>query len=182
MHVCIAGPMGSGKSTTAKIIQDTLLFDDVILLNQTTGIKTLMDELNYQKLPSRKVYQDVMEYFRELCGPDCHCRRTVQQVEKAAGKICVVDDVRQHNEMAVFKEHGFVSIGITAPDNLRANRLFNRDGYDQTQFFTHPKEYEAMQVVKSCDFEVTNNGSIAQLKAHVRRILNLIPKRDLSTS
>lgn len=170
-NIILFGPMGAGKTTIANMIcaftggeyYRASLGEDISVLAKKYGAG-----LRHEK-------QLVGQTFREIFGQDVWNKRLY---DKLAGfrRLCVViDDGRQENELNFWEERGYLAIGVIADENIRAERLKKRDGYEQKEWMDHPNELSAIKIAEEkCEFCIKNNGTLDELEDKVKHILRVV--------
>lgn len=104
--------------------------------------------VGYQEEPGkpRKLYQEITDICQEY-NPLCFEVELANRIDAAAGgeasKFSLVDDVRILPAFEYFNERGFVTVRITAPDDVCRSRMLRRDGYlPDEAAFSHISETE----------------------------------------
>lgn len=90
----------------------------------------------------RRLYQDVTEICQEH-DPLCFERELATRIDSAsdAEGFCLIDDVRSLAAYEYFVSHGFASLRINASEELRKDRMLQRDGYvPEEDTLVHPSE------------------------------------------
>lgn len=82
---------------------------------------------------------------------------------------CVIDDLRYPNELTALRKRGFVFYRITAPEDMRIERLRKRDGDVDLEALKSPAEH-ALDDVELPEYE--NIGAIENLYRWCGTILN----------
>lgn len=129
----------------------------------------------------RALYQNVGQLMREV-EPDIWIRHA----ERRVGGIIdhrssydyvkhigiVLTDVRQPNEYDWCRANGFTVIRVNAPQELRVERANSVGDAFELNHLTH--ETESHIEGFDADFEVVNDGTVAELQAQVDKIMGAI--------
>lgn len=90
----------------------------------------------------RRLYQDVTEICQEH-DPLCFERELAARIDRArdGSTFCLIDDVRSLAAYEFFVSQGFSSLRINASEELRKQRMLQRDGYlPDEETLVHPSE------------------------------------------
>jgi dephospho-CoA kinase len=125
----------------------------------------------------RALYQQYGQLIRQIDDSVwiTHAERRIKgdidfRVGMGADQIgIVVTDVRQQNEVDWCRANGFTLIRVTAPDEVRIGRAISA-GDD---FTVHDLAHETELAIDGfdVDYEIVNDGSVADLQAKVDAIL-----------
>ena len=138
--VGLVGPIGVGKTTISEHLEASgfkeLKFSDPI-----------KEEIVKQKLePSREVYQDIGDRWREKYGNDYITRLLLEKIKADSSTNFVVEGFRNPGEILPFRElDGFVLIGLHADPKVRFERLKAREE------LRDPKNWEDFQKQEARD-------------------------------
>lgn len=174
LKIAIVGEMRTGKDTVAEIIKD-------LETNKTTKfafsegihhiIKLLMPHVYEQGKP-RKELQQIGQFMRKLY-PDVWIDYVFNSLgfewASKRGYNMVFTDVRQPNEVTRLKEKGFTILKVTAPVDLRVGRIIHAGDTFETTYLNHETELVVSQL--PYDYEIANNGTIADLQEEVSQLL-----------
>lgn len=184
----LTGGIGSGKTTSAKIIEENgfpvYYSDDRAkeIVNDNANLKQKITELlgseaydengNYNRaFVSEKVFEnaELLSQLNALIHP--------------AVKNDFENWVSQQNTEFIFKETAllfelklnescFKSVLVTADDNLRIKRVMDRDGktYRQVEAVIN-KQMPEKDKVKLADFVIYNNGNREELQVETEKML-----------
>jgi dephospho-CoA kinase len=175
--IIIFGEMGAGKDEAAKILSDVL---NAHIVKLGKRIREDVDTI-YELLPTnpnkRKLYQDYGEGMRQIFGVDVWNLFLHDSIRPGMerGHSHIIADGRQNHELEYWTKLGFVPIGITADEEIRINRLKDRDGFDQSEMFNHVTEKAVRQIIRRIEerqhtgesFLIKNNGTIDELRTQV---------------
>ncbi|PTY92974.1 dephospho-CoA kinase [Heyndrickxia sporothermodurans] len=180
-NIVIFGEMGAGKDILADILSDVL---GAYVVKLGRRIREDVDHI-YGLLPDgpnkRKLYQDYGEGMRQIFGEDVWNLILHDNIKYGIekGHSHIIADGRQEHELKYWTKLGFVPIGITADEEIRIQRLKNRDGFDQSSTFDHITEKAVRNIVQKIEkelepageaFLIRNNGTIDELKSQAIKI------------
>lgn len=165
MNIIIFGQAGAGKTTTAEILRD--IYNYAIF---SLGRK-IHAECSLHGQHKREEMQEYGQAMRRIFGNDVWndwMYKSLQTYGKsdvlAEGKV-VIDDGRQLNEFDYWNSKGFVTVGITAPYELRKERILQRSGYVFTESqANHDTEIQALECAGKCDIQICNDKDLGYLK------------------
>lgn len=116
MKIAIHGPMCSGKSTIAKIIQD---YDNEYNIYSFGGkIKELAKDLFEMNGKDRTLLISIADKMREI-DEDIWAKYIIKQTENK--NKCIIDDLRFQNELNYLSDWTIIS--LTTPENIRIERI-----------------------------------------------------------
>ncbi|HVT01483.1 MAG TPA: AAA family ATPase [Patescibacteria group bacterium] len=178
----ITGPLGSGKTTASKILQNKgyvqLIFSDVI-----------KDEAKKRGLPTdtREILQDIGDELRNKYGNEVLAKKLLKKAVKLKINFLVVDGIRNIGELNYIKKRGGFIIGINSSLENRFKRIsvpgefyygkskkeFEKDeardrGVGQDDFGQHAKD-----CLNASDIIINNNGTLKNLKEILLHIISL---------
>lgn len=121
----------------------------------------------YSQIPrtskEKAVLQGIGMYFVE-CQDDVWIKQGQAKIIKGSN---VITDIRRLSEFNHFKSLGFRSIYVECPEELRVQRLHQRDGGYNESSAKHKSESEIESLKPLCNSIVTNNGTLEELKVAV---------------
>jgi len=169
-NIIIFGCMGVGKSTVAKIINDTY----------GHKIYSLGKKIHLEcKLHGKETREEMQAYgqaMRKIFGINIWCDYLENQAFNSFHNSPIaIDDARQLNEFDYFTAKDFVTVGIIANEDIRLDRLRKRVNYvvnKETE--QHETEIQARECIDKCNFIIENNGSIDDLYTNTLNKLNKI--------
>ena len=118
MKIAIYGPMCSGKTTIANIIQSKN--KDYEIFSIGGRIKELAKELFDMKNKDRSLLINIASKMREI-DEDVWAKYVINQTKDK--EFCIIDDLRFQNELNYLE--GWKIICLTTPLNVRLERLKN---------------------------------------------------------
>lgn len=176
-NIILFGCMGAGKDTIADYLANEYGYIKVKLGKY---IHENCDKYDYKNLDKRKLMQDYGQMCRELFGIDVwnetlwgEIQNEYELYSELDGRELkfVIADGRQLNEFKYWKGKGFTSVGVCANRELRADRLYKRDGVNEAANFEHDTEKQALQCALKCDYVINNNGSLEEAVQAIKSII-----------
>jgi len=177
----LTGPISGGKGTVADILKEKGFF-------YTSLSDRIREEITHRGGEiTRENLQDVADELRKSFGANVLADRTwelVSQKEKSA-----IDSIRSLGEVEFLKtKPGFILIGVTAPRELRYQRMKERtrqgDPLSWEEFlrldekdFNSGKKGEGRNIqgcLDQADFLIENTGTLEELKKKIEAILKKI--------
>lgn len=153
-NIILFGMMGSGTGTVASILVNY----DYCIKHLAKPIKLNVRKYNYQSLPERLMYQKHGDNCRELFGKDVFNIYLDREIETETFTFpVVIEDGRKPDELDYWTQRGYISIGIVADSDIRRQRLIDRDGVDQVEYFLHDTERQAAECIEKCQYRLVNN-------------------------
>jgi len=172
----IAGMPGAGKATVEEIVK-SMNYPVVVMGDE------IRDEAKRRGLkPTPENLGMVMLKLREEEGPNVVAERCIPKIEKADGKIVIVDGIRSPYEVEKFKRHfpNFTLISIHASPETRFQRLFNRKRSDDPSGWNTFAGRDLRElsvglgdVIAMADYMIVNEGTKNQLKKEMRKFLEV---------
>jgi len=172
--VGVAGMPGAGKATVKEMVER--LGYPVVVMGDEIREETRRRGLG---LTPENVGM-VMLKLREKEGPAVVAKRCLPRIEKAKGKVVVVDGIRSLHEVNEFKRHfpNFTLIAIHASPETRFQRLFQRKRSDDPEGWETFMERDLRELsvglgsaIATADHMIINEGTKAQLDRRVRDVL-----------
>lgn len=159
--ILIVGQMGAGKTTLAKMIAESFrIYDPCNLAAFGDALKNGAQQHMTDLHNKREIYQQYGQSMREIFGADVWVRALDNHIKNMPPHhFNIVHDGRQPNEVAWAKEKGYLVAGIIAPEDVRAARLLERDGYDQSGYMRHETEENALYLSQHEAHMTFYNGS-----------------------
>jgi len=177
MGVALAGPAGSGKTTTCNYLSDFHGFRKVSFAASLKSIaKNLYGDLNQNA--RRRMLQCFGQALRAVWGPTWIFRalRTIQ--EDQLTKVCI-DDLRFVNEAEILKACGFVLIYNHVPVETCIERLKSRDGEVSPDLFDDISEKDLARY-QGFNYVLDQSQDFATVQADLKRVLPTLEKRSIS--
>ncbi len=170
----VAGLPGSGKGVFRRIFQR--MGYPVVIMGDL-----VREEVKRRNLkPTPENLGKTMLNLRELDGSAAVAKRCIPKLKKATGRIVVIDGIRSLAEVEEFKKHfpNFILIAIRASPKTRYQRLSRRKRSDDPQNWKSFMERDIRElgvgmgaVIAAADQTIVNEGSLAQLKTEIRRVM-----------
>ena len=170
MRILLIGKAGAGKDTVADYLAAGYGF---IGLSFAAKLKEIAKEMfpGLWVTDRRAMLQALGMKFREIeegVWVD-YVVRQVDGIDRA-----VITDCRYENEYHRCKEEGFIAVKIGCGDDIRAERLFKRDGRHMTPAeLSHISE----QLVVPFDYYLDNNGDEEFLHKQIDEMLERISRK-----
>ena len=172
--VGVAGMPGAGKATMKEMVEKLgypviVMGDEVREETRRRGMKLTPENVGM-----------VMLKLREEEGLAVVAKRCVPKIEKAQGKVVIVDGIRSLHEVNEFKRHfpNFTLIAIHASPETRFQRLFQRKRSDDPEGWETFVERDLRELsvglgsaIATADHMIINEGTKAQLDRRVHDIL-----------
>jgi len=172
--VGVAGMPGAGKATVKEMFER--LDYPVVVMGEEIREETRRRGLK----PTPENVGMVMLKLREEEGPAVVAKRCVPKIEKAKGKVVIVDGIRSLHEVNEFKRHfpNFTLIAIHASPETRFQRLFQRKRSDDPEGWETFMERDLRELsvglgsaIATADFMIINEATKAELGRKVREVL-----------
>jgi dephospho-CoA kinase len=180
IKIALTGKMRSGKDTVAKHLFidhdfDRVAFGDAMKKNAHAAFPWVSEVSK-----PRALYQSYAQLMRQI-DPDVwikHAEQTVDiwinmRVNDGAERVgVVITDLRQPNEYEWCRQNGFTIVRVTAPDEDRIARAIAAND----DFTVHDLTHETELAIDgfAVDYEVTNDGSVDDLKRKLDEIMEAI--------
>jgi dephospho-CoA kinase len=172
---------GSGKGVFRRTVQKmgypVVIMGDVV-----------REEVKQRNLkPTPENLGKTMLNLRELEGPTAIAKRCVPKVEKATGRVVVIDGIRSLAEVEEFKKHfpDFTLIAIHASPKTRYKRLFRRNRSDDPTNWGIFEQRDFRElgvgmgaVIAAADHTVVNEGTLARLKNEIRQVVKELVENE----
>ena len=176
----VAGMPGAGKATVREIVGE--MGYPIIVMGDEVRRETARRGLP----PTPENVGMVMLKLREEEGPAAVAKRCLPRVMEAEGEVVLIDGIRSLHEVEEFRKHfpNFVLIAIHASPKTRFQRLFRRgrsdDPKDWQTFLERDRRELSVglgDVIATADYLIVNEGSKAQLKRKIRKLLREVIQR-----
>jgi len=175
--VGVAGMPGAGKATVKEMVQK-MGYSMVVMGDE------IREETKRRKLkPTPENIGMVMLKLREKEGPCVVAKRCIPKIEKAKGKVVIVDGIRSLDEVKEFKKSfpNFTLIAIHSSPKTRYQRLFQRKRSDDPKGWKNFMERDLRELnvglgkaIATADYMIVNEGTKAQLKRRIREVLKSV--------
>lgn len=175
----IIGEMRSGKDTVAKIIKELTKHENkTINFAFSEGIHVVLNMLMpevYEEGKPRKELQEVGQFMRQI-KPDVWIDYLFNTLgyewANKRGYNMILTDVRQPNEVARLREQGYTILRVQAPVDVRVKRILEQGDAFEPSSLTHDTEKSVAFL--SADYQITNDGSLEDLKDKVATFLDVV--------
>lgn len=176
-NIGICGLLRSGKDTVAEYLTQNYGYTQVAFGD------ALKDDFHrrFPEIPRdpkpRLGYQSHGQFMRKQFGSDIWVRKCFAKIDAIAAENMyadlpfrvVVSDLRQPNEYEALKSAGCVIIRVTAPEALRIDRAIKSADTFNLRDLSH--ETESYVNTFSVDYEIVNDGTLAELYAKVDEVM-----------
>ncbi|MFF0659402.1 hypothetical protein [Micromonospora tulbaghiae] len=179
MRIAFIGPTGSGKSTSAGLVEDY-----AAARGRTTARIKLADPL-YQL--QQQVYaaagRSIEPYAQDqvlleaLAGelrrinPDSLAADLLRRLERTDADIIVNDDLRDpHVDAVRLRAAGFRVVRVRCAEQTRLSRLARRADVAAVRHSATTSEIDLIET----DHEILNNGSVAELRSAIEQVLEAL--------
>lgn len=179
--VGVAGMPGSGKGVFRRAVQrmgyPVVIMGDVV-----------REEVKQRNLkPTPENLGKTMLNLRESDGPAAVAKQCIPKLEKATGRIVVIDGIRSLAEVEEFKKHfpNFILIAIHASPETRYQRLSRRkrsdDPTNRDTFMERDQRELGVgmdAVIAAADHTIMNERTLTQLRTEIRRVMKEMLKAE----
>lgn len=170
--LAITGKPGSGKTTAIDAIRD-------LGMVVTMGDVVRNEVKNRNLEPSDKNIGKVAKILRKEKGLAVIAEKCVELIKKKKSEVIFVDGIRSISEVNVFRKlWKFPIIAIVIDENLRFNRLIERDRSDDPKLIEELVERDKREsqfgldeVLQNADYIIHNNSTINDLKRNIRNLV-----------
>ena len=179
--VAVAGMPGSGKAVFRRVF--TKMGFPVVVMGDVIREEAKLRNLE----PTPENLGTLMLNLRAADGPAAVAKRCVPKLEKATERIVGVDGIRSLPEVHEFKKHfpNFLLVAIHASPKKRYQRLFRRRRSDDPQNWETFMERDMRElgvgmgdVIATADQMIVNEGTFAQLKTRIKKVLKEILENE----
>jgi dephospho-CoA kinase len=188
IKIALTGRMRSGKDSVADYLARQYGFirfafgDGIRKVCRELFPDQFRDGLNGASRKPRALLQGVGQAMRAF-DPDVWVNATMRNIERMReGDVriartyftkyprpIVITDLRQPNEYERLRAEGFVIIRVNASDETRIQRMIDAGDTFDDGTLTHETEQHVDSF--AVDYEIDNNGSLAELYAQVDEIM-----------
>ncbi|WP_206529604.1 AAA family ATPase [Brevibacillus sp. SYP-B805] len=188
LKLALTGRMRSGKDSVAAYLASQYGFARFAFGD---GIRKVCRELFPDQMAQarkpRALLQGVGQAMRAF-DEDVWIRQCLEEIEGEIGYYeahgyhgpnVVITDLRQPNEYARLRAEGFVIIRVNASDETRIQRMIDAGDEFDDDTLTHDTEQHVDSF--AVDYEIDNNGSLADLYAQVDEIMVDINRKEGDT-
>jgi dephospho-CoA kinase len=185
IKVALTGRMRSGKDSAAAYLIEKHGF---VRFAFADGLKRICRDLFPDRFADgskpRTLLQGVGVAMREF-DPDVWVNATMREIARYQYDTertlwyrpnYVITDLRFPNEYERLRAEGFVIIRVNASDETRIQRMIDAGDTFDDDTLTHETEQHVDSF--AVDYEIDNNGSLAELYAQVDEIMAEITKRS----
>ncbi|MGG0667887.1 hypothetical protein ABE073_05075 [Lederbergia citrisecunda] len=186
MNIALIAPAASGKDFLAELLihqygYRRYAFADNVKKVARKWFPHLYDE---EKKP-RWLLQMIGTMFRKI-DPDIWIKALLADIDKEqnilkkygyAPEAITITDCRMPNEYEALKKRGFTFIRITVYEEIRRQRMLDRgDNFTDDDLKHHTETfYDTFE----CEFEISNNGTLEELKYQLDSVMDELIKREV---
>lgn len=177
-NIALTGAIRAGKSSVSEYLTRQYGYTEFAFGD---ALKHLAHEVfDVPKTPKpRELYQTFGQWCRER-EPDMWVRKCFDNIAWSEDVTRVVlSDVRQPNEFSRCRAEGYVIIRVKAPSAIRIHRAIESADKFAMGDLTH--ETESHVDTFAVDYEIINDGTLAELYAKVDAIMGGIERRPKRT-
>lgn len=200
--IIIFGEMGSGKDTLADILMslDNRLkkygLGDVMRMlkkistvdpkwfkDERTFMQTCADKLreidinilNHYAL-ARMFEENLDEYELTKENYRSDLDNLFKRIKLEKNVIPIIVGGRTYADYDYWKNIGFATVGILISNETRIERLITRDGKTvaDNSDSTHNTEKDVRDIIQKCEFKVSNDGTLEDLKNESENLLKIL--------
>lgn len=184
MKIALFGKMRSGKDTVGKILIEEYGFKKFAFGDGIGEIIVKYFPEAWNNGKPRKHYQHIGQELRKL-NPDVWINYLLSKVnhyelQVVADGLCaknkprkkahvVVTDGRQVNEVERLRQEGFLIVKVTAPEELRVQRILESGDVFNPEALHHETELQVDLI--NPDIEIINDGTLEELMVKVQKML-----------
>lgn len=185
MNLCLISEAGAGKDTVSDLLDTHYGYTRYAFAD---NVKNVADKwfphLYDVKSKPRWLLQAIGTKFREI-DPEVWIKSMFEDIDdkKAIGdryglidEFIVITDCRMPNEYEALKDRGFTFIRITVEEETRNRRMKDRgDSFTEEDMQHHT---ESFYDTFKCEYEVSNNGTLENLKQELDRVMVSVMKKE----
>ena len=168
MKIAVYGPMCSGKTTVANIIQELDNRYEIYSFGQK--IKDLASELFDMEGKNRSLLINIADKMREI-DEDVWAKYIIKQTQHK--EHCLIDDLRFQNELDHL--HGWKIICLITPKEIRLQRLkklYPENYEDHIKNMSHKSETDTLKFPSETIY-IDTNIEQSQLKETLKMSLKI---------
>ncbi len=148
MKIAIYGPMCSGKTTVATIIQE--LDNEYLIYSFGQKIKDIAKDLFQMQGKDRSLLITIADKMRDI-DEDVWAKYIIQQTN--GEKKCIIDDLRFQNELNYLDEWKIISLTTPLEERLKRIKKLYPDNYkDHIKNMQHISENDRLNLPKDTLF------------------------------
>lgn len=177
----VFGEKGSGKDTVARLINEyssknVSFFNIGDLCRDMSCMFLATDKWSNSK---REFYVETAKKLKEIdidflsyyvVGKILEKFKCTSLNDIGDNELIIVTGGRTEEDYSFWKERNFGVVGIHCDEEIRQQRLMNRDGYTQNSIDSLEKNTK--EIIKRADYTLDNSGDLDQLK----EVINIFVK------
>ncbi len=170
--IAICGFPGSGKTTAIEAIKDL-----GVVVTMGDVVRNEVKKRNLE--PSGVNIGKIAKKLREEGGPAIIAEKCVDLIKSKNKEIIFIDGIRSLSEINIFRKFWKLPIiAIVIDENIRFNRLFERNRSDDPKSLEELNERDKREiefgldkVLENADYVIQNNSTIKNLKDKTRKVV-----------
>lgn len=167
LKVALCGQLRSGKDSVGKLFIGSgfhrFAFGD--------KIKEVISVLGYRQTKKpRAMLQGIGQSIRQY-DPEVWVKALIRDIEfqGCSNEDIIITDLRQPNEYKELKAAGYIIVRVAADEELRVLRsIYSGDAFNPEDIHHETESHVASFFV---DYQIENNGSIAELEAKTMELI-----------
>lgn len=179
MKIILIGKMGAGKNTVGLYLARRYGFIQMAFADKLKEIARDLFPEAFERGKPRALLQQLGLKMREI-NEECWTNYVIRQVARLPKNYdfsVVITDCRYKNELEIARKHGFIPVLVSCPDEIRIQRLYERDGQVDLETLNHVSETELDGI--SVEHELVNSGTREELHSAIDSLVkSLRPKRN----
>lgn len=174
MIICITGMPGSGKTIVAEILGK----EGFQVYEMSRVLKDMMIEEGLE-ITVPNIEKFAIQKRKEK-GWGVFAVELVKRMDMSGDEKVAISGMRSEEELSYFKKHlkGLVAVAISAPVELRYERLKNRKahkikGFDEFKLREEANKEEGVDgVMEHADYIISNTGTENELRKNIEELLS----------
>lgn len=168
MKIAIHGPMGSGKTTIAKIIKQHNSNYEIFSYGQK--IKDIANDVFKMKYKERSLLIQIANKFKEI-DQDIWAKYIMDQVNDK--QFCIIDDLRFQNELDLL-QNDWKIISLTTPKDVRIQRIIQCNPHNYNDHIKNMNDVSEISLLNLPEntIYINTNTSYEQLKDIILKIIS----------
>ena len=168
MKIAIHGPMCSGKTTVANIIQE--LDNEYQIYSFGQKIKDLASELFQMEGKDRTLLITIADKMRDI-DEDVWAKYIIQRTKDH--EKCIIDDLRFQNELNYLEEWKIICLTTTEEERIkRLKKLYPNNFKDHMKNMQHISENDQLSLPEDTLY-IDTNQEMEHLKNQIKLSLKL---------
>jgi len=175
MIIGLIGRKGSGKGAVARTLQEA---HGAAVYRMSEILRSIADELGLPK--TRQNLIQISETARTYFGQSVLAHAIAEQIKNDTHDIVVIDGIRRQADLDGFHDLDMVLVNVTAPLDVRFERIRSRGENDGETTMTREK-FEALEnaptevtigdIEGNANVTIENTGSLDELKNQIKTVI-----------